>query len=409
MKGTDAMSDDFGEISYVGGRDGSGYVDMSRLRNFASDDFDDDFDDDEAGEDTSSDADGEANPLRLVLVMLGLLLALAAIGGAVWYFALGGDAVVAAYMAEGSEAEPAETPVDDIGDKVASDVPESGRDKKPLSEADMITVAAFLSELKSRGFDVDGLDVDIPVTAEGEVYTGTEGILGAGVGDAGPKDGSAAGANAVTDVAATDGEVASAAVSDDATATDVVDNAEGATAEGGEAQPGPAGDGATSAEVSSGTVGTSASGTRFPIMRARLKRSDGAEFDVEWMDGSIKLRLISDEQARLPKAVFVVEDDTVVGYDGLKLSIWRERLDETSELVCRTREITADTMEMVDFEVARAAIAGTGNVAELLGRKVDAGSDEKGAGDGAQTPTEGASTSEPSAPTDASGTDTSSQ
>ena len=417
------MSDDFGEISYLDDREGAGYVDMSRLRNFASDDFDDEPEGNEDGGDTPSD-DDEPGAGKIILTMLGILLVLAAIGGAIWYFVLGGDAVVARLLDDGETSAIEQTDGTEGGEDTteASDIPESNRDKIPLAESKTTTVAAFVAELKERGFETEGLDVDIPYTSDGEAYVGTEGISGVGTSDSSGQptdtvagDGSTAGANAVTNGSVVEEGTVAAATADSATPSDAVDGAvseqEKVDADkDGKSTEEAKTEGTTDADKDS-TSNTR--GERFPILRARFKRSDGAEFEVEWMDGDIKMRLISDADGRLTKAVYIVETDEVVGFDPLHLTIWREKLSETSEFACRTREVTADVMELVDFAAARDAIAGTGNISDILGRRPQDGTatEEKKDGEKADAAADASSADTSSASassTSASGTDASS-
>lgn len=385
------MSDDFGEISYLDSREGQGYMDMSRLKNFADDDFEDEFED-EDGEDggAPSDDDGPSTA-KVILLMFGLLLAIAAIGGGVWYFVFGGDAVVAKLLGRGVSEEPVvsenvtEDTSADANSSEAVDIPESTRTKKPLSEAKTITVKAFVSDLKSRGFSVEGLDVDIPYTSDGKVYDGSAGLYGT-YDKVDDKDGSSAGKNAVTDPQATSEETTAAATADTKDQESAVDEAlDEATSTNGTTDSAKTTDSANSTDKADGASGTSSAdadkgngdtsskvtnANEFPILRARFKRSDGAEFDAEWIDGTLKLRVISDSEGRLTKAVSVIEGNYVTGFDPLNLMVWSEKFADSRELVCQTREITATTMDAVDFNVARGAIAGTDDIASLLTRRV---------------------------------------
>lgn len=391
------MADDFGDISYIDDARGS-RVDLSRLHNFASDDdfeFDEDAGetDDESSENDETSGDESPSVVKTILVMLGLLIVLAAVAGAVWYFFLGGSRVVSAYLATGEEqveeASADETEPSDDGVSVQEGElePEGERTWTPIAEVKTSTVDAFLRDLEDRGFDVKGLDVEIPYDSEGNVYEGIEGISGVD-GNAGEKSeapaeasGDAASDNAATPTDAT----VSAAAANEGSAEEAVDAATDKAAESGDAKSDDAAsDKATGTEdkATDKADTSSAAGTKFPILRASFKRADDAEFLVEWIGGDVKLRVIGDANGRLTRSVTVVESDHITGYDSIRRSLWSEDVATTSELVYKVREIDVNTMESVDISVAREAITGAKNISELLSRKADAAATD-GATDGA--------------------------
>lgn len=343
------MADEIGEISYIDEAH-QGEEELNKLFNFGSDDFDEDeleeIEGDEASGGDSEDGPGVG---KTILVTLLLLLGIAAIGGAIWYFALGGADIVARMRSGEAQPEQTEETAPAEGEEPSENTEQASSEREyvDVSASHLTTVDEFLADLKRRGFDTEGLDVEVPYDADGNPYAGAEGIFGVESTD-----------EAISALAANESTSEGAAAETDSENGESKDKAE---VSGSESTSETESDGEKSSDAK-----TTSKKDGFPVLRASFVREDGCEFVVERIDGETKLRVIGDASGRLTKAVSIIESDVVVGYDTIRKQVWTEDADTTSELVYQVRKIDVDTMKNVNLAVARDVIKGVADIADIL-------------------------------------------